>query len=186
MDDRKINSLVVEKMEMHLAQLEVLKLTELYKLAKKYQIPYYGQMKKKELIFAILRAQAEEGGLLFMEGVLEVLPEGFGFLRPINYLPSAEDIYISASQIRKFDLRSGDLVSGKCRPPKENERYFGLLHVDAVNGESPDTASERLHFPALTPLYPEKKSFWKPLLKNFQQELWICWPPSALVKGDLL
>ncbi|AVG14142.1 transcription termination factor Rho [Paenibacillus larvae] len=144
-------------MEMHLAQLEVLKLTELYKLAKKYQIPYYGQMKKKELIFAILRAQAEEGGLLFMEGVLEVLPEGFGFLRPINYLPSAEDIYISASQIRKFDLRSGDLVSGKCRPPKENERYFGLLHVDAVNGESPDTASERLHFPALTPLYPEKK-----------------------------
>lgn len=157
MDDRKINSLVVEKMEMHLAQLEVLKLTELYKLAKKYQIPYYGQMKKKELIFAILRAQAEEGGLLFMEGVLEVLPEGFGFLRPINYLPSAEDIYISASQIRKFDLRSGDLVSGKCRPPKENERYFGLLHVDAVNGESPDTASERLHFPALTPLYPEKK-----------------------------
>lgn len=173
-------------MEMHLAQLEVLKLTELYKLAKKYQIPYYGQMKKKELIFAILRAQAEEGGLLFMEGVLEVLPEGFGFLRPINYLPSAEDIYISASQIRKFDLRSGDLVSGKCRPPKENERYFGLLHVDAVNGESPDTASERLHFPALTPLYPEKKSFWKPLLKNFQQELWICWPPSALVKGDLL
>jgi transcription termination factor Rho len=157
MDDRKINSLVVEKMEMHLAQLEVLKLTELYKLAKKYQIPYYGQMKKKELIFAILRAQAEEGGLMFMEGVLEVLPEGFGFLRPINYLPSAEDIYISASQIRKFDLRSGDLVSGKCRPPKENERYFGLLHVDAVNGESPDTASERLHFPALTPLYPEKK-----------------------------
>lgn len=144
-------------MEMHLAQLEVLKLTELYKLAKKYQIPYYGHMKKKELIFAILRAQAEEGGLLFMEGVLEVLPEGFGFLRPINYLPSAEDIYISASQIRKFDLRSGDLVSGKCRPPKENERYFGLLHVDAVNGESPDTASERLHFPALTPLYPEKK-----------------------------
>ncbi|PCK71662.1 transcription termination factor Rho-like protein [Paenibacillus larvae subsp. larvae B-3650] len=135
----------------------MLKLTELYKLAKKYQIPYYGQMKKKELIFAILRAQAEEGGLLFMEGVLEVLPEGFGFLRPINYLPSAEDIYISASQIRKFDLRSGDLVSGKCRPPKENERYFGLLHVDAVNGESPDTASERLHFPALTPLYPEKK-----------------------------
>jgi transcription termination factor Rho len=114
-------------------------------------------MKKRELIFAILRAQAEHGGLMFMEGVLEVLQEGFGFLRPINYLPSAEDIYISASQIRKFDLRSGDLVSGKCRPPKENERYFGLLHVDAVNGGNPGTAAERLHFPALTPLYPEKK-----------------------------
>lgn len=142
-------------MDMNLGELETQKLTELYKLAKKYQIPYYGQMKKKELIFAILRAQAEHGGLMFMQGVLEILPEGFGFLRPINYLPSAEDIYISASQIRKFDLRSGDMVSGKCRPPKENERYFGLLHVEAVNGESPDTAAERLHFPALTPLYPQ-------------------------------
>ena len=94
---------------------------------------------------------------MFMQGVLEILSEGFGFLRPINYLPSQEDIYISASQIRKFDLRTGDLVSGKCRAPKENERYFGLLQVNAVNGESPEHAAERLHFPALTPLYPEKK-----------------------------
>lgn len=144
-------------MDMHLAELEALKLTELYALAKKHQIPYYGQMKKKELIFSILRAQAEQSGLMFMQGVLEILPEGFGFLRPINYLPSTEDIYISASQIRKFDLRTGDLVSGKCRPPKENERYFGLLHVEAVNGENPEKASERLHFPALTPLYPQQK-----------------------------
>lgn len=144
-------------MDMQLAELQTLKLTELYKLAKLHQIPYYGQMKKKELIFAILRAQAEKGGLMFMEGVLDILQEGFGFLRPINYLPSSEDIYISASQIRKFDLRSGDLVSGKCRPPKENERYFGLLQVEAVNGEKPETAAERLHFPALTPLYPQKK-----------------------------
>lgn len=144
-------------MDKNLAELETLKLTELYSLAKKHQIPYYGQLKKKELIFAILRAQAEQSGLMFMQGVLEILPEGFGFLRPINYLPSAEDIYISASQIRKFDLRSGDLVSGKCRPPKENERYFGLLHVEAVNGENPETAAERLHFPALTPLYPQKR-----------------------------
>ncbi len=144
-------------MDLNLAELEAMKLTDLYKLAKKYQIPYYGQMKKKELIFSILRAQAEQSGLMFMQGVLEVLPEGYGFLRPINYLPSSEDIYISASQIRKFDLRTGDLVSGKCRPPKENERYFGLLHVEAVNGESPDIAAERLHFPALTPLYPQTK-----------------------------
>lgn len=144
-------------MDMHLAQLEALKLTELYKLAKEHQIAHFGQLKKKELIFAILRAQAEKGGLMFMQGVLEILTEGFGFLRPINYLPSAEDIYISASQIRKFDLRTGDLVSGKCRPPKENERYFGLLHVDAVNGETPDAAAERLHFPALTPLYPQTR-----------------------------
>ena len=144
-------------MDLQISDLEEMKLTDLYKLAKKYQIPYYGQMKKRELIFAILRAQAEQSGLMFMEGVLEILPEGYGFLRPINYLPSAEDIYISASQIRKFDLRSGDLVSGKCRTPKENERYFGLLQVNAVNGENPATAAERLHFPALTPLYPQVK-----------------------------
>lgn len=143
--------------DLQIADLEEMKLTELYKLAKQYQIAYYGTLKKKELIFAILRAQAEKSGLMFMEGVLDILQEGFGFLRPINYLPSKEDIYISASQIRRFDLRSGDLVSGKCRPPKENERYFGLLQVNAVNGENPETASERLHFPALTPLFPEKK-----------------------------
>ncbi|GGO09742.1 transcription termination factor Rho [Saccharibacillus kuerlensis] len=144
-------------MDLQISDLEEMKLTDLYKLAKQYQISYYSQMKKKELIFAILRAQAEQSGLMFMQGVLEVLPEGYGFLRPINYLPSTEDIYISASQIRKFDLRSGDLVSGKCRAPKENERYFGLLQVNAVNGLDPATAAERLHFPALTPLYPEKK-----------------------------
>lgn len=143
--------------ELQINDLEEMKLTDLYKLAKQYQIPYYGNFKKKELIFAILRAQAEKSGFLFMEGVLEVLPDGFGFLRPINYLPSKDDIYISASQIRKFDLRNGDLVSGKCRLPKENERYYGLLQVNAVNGESPETAAERLHFPALTPLYPDRK-----------------------------
>ncbi|WP_044482669.1 transcription termination factor Rho [Paenibacillus antibioticophila] len=144
-------------MDLQIADLEGMKLTELYKLAKQHQIPYYGQLKKKELIFSILRAQAESSGLMFMEGVLEILPEGYGFLRPINYLPSTEDIYISASQIRKFDLRTGDLVSGKCRTPKENERYFGLLQVNAVNGENPTVAAERLHFPALTPLYPQEK-----------------------------
>ncbi|MGC5325681.1 transcription termination factor Rho [Brevibacillus sp. SYSU BS000544] len=142
---------------MLLSELEELKLTELYKLAKDFQITSYSQLKKKELIFAILRARAERDGLMFMEGVLDILPEGYGFLRPINYLPSSEDIYISQSQIRRFDLRIGDLVSGKVRPPKENERYFGLLQVEAVNGEDPELASERLHFPALTPLYPQKK-----------------------------
>ncbi len=95
---------------------------------------------------------------MFVDGVLEIIPnEGFGFLRPINYAPSPEDIYISASQIRRFDLRNGDLVSGKARPPKENERYFGLLHVDAVNGDDPESAKERIHFPGLTALYPDRK-----------------------------
>lgn len=144
-------------MDLQISDLETRKLTELYKLAKQFQIPGYGQMKKKELIFAILRAQAEQDGYMFMEGVLDILPEGYGFLRPINYLPSSEDIYISQSQIRRFDLRTGDLVSGKCRPPKENERYFGLLQINAVNGENPEEAAQRLHFPALTPFYPEKK-----------------------------
>lgn len=144
-------------MDLSIAALEAKKLTELYQLAKERDIPYYGKMKKKELIFAILKAQAENAGLMFMEGVLEILPDGFGFLRPINYLPSDEDIYISASQIRKFDLRTGDLVSGKARPPKENERYFGLLFVEAVNGMDPQLAAQRLHFPALTPIYPQEK-----------------------------
>jgi transcription termination factor Rho len=140
-----------------IGQLESLNLKELYAQARDYKISYYGKLTKKELIFAILKAQAEKDGYLFMDGILEVIPsEGFGFLRPINYSPSAEDIYISASQIRRFDLRNGDKVSGKVRPPKENERYYGLLHVDAVNGEDPETAKERVHFPALTPLYPDR------------------------------
>lgn len=144
-------------MSIKITELEEKKLTDLYKLAKEYQIPYYSQLKKKELVFAILKAQAEKDGLFFMEGVLEILSEGYGFLRPINYLPSSQDIYISASQIRRFELRNGDKVSGKVRPPKENERYFGLIFVEAVNGEDPETAKERPHFPALTPLYPDRK-----------------------------
>lgn len=140
-----------------IAQLETLTLKELYALAKEFKISYYAKLTKKELIFAILKGQAEKDGYLFMDGILEIIPsEGFGFLRPINYSPSAEDIYISASQIRRFDLRNGDKVSGKVRPPKENERYYGLLHVDAVNGADPDSSKERVHFPALTALYPDR------------------------------
>lgn len=139
---------------MDIRELEDKKLTELYKYAKEYQIPYYATMKKRELVFAILKAQAEKDGLMFAEGVLETMQDGYGFLRPVGYLPSQEDIYVAASQIRRFDLRTGDMVSGKVRPPKENERYFGLLHVEAVNSYSPEVAAERLHFPALTPLFP--------------------------------
>ncbi len=142
---------------MHINNLESLKLAELYKLAKDFKIPYYSQLKKKELIFAILKAQAEKDGFMFAEGVLEILPDGYGFLRPINYSPSSEDIYISQSQIRKFDLRNGDMVSGKVRPPKENERYYGLLYVEAVNGTDPEVAAERVHFPGLTPIFPNEK-----------------------------
>ena len=145
-------------MGVNLSDLENMKLRELYELAKKYKVSYYSKLTKKELIFAILKGQAEEDGLMFMEGTLDIVSaEGFGFLRPINYLPSSEDIYISASQIRRFELRNGDKVSGKVRKPKENERYYGLLHVTAVNGEEPETAKNRPHFPALTPLYPENR-----------------------------
>ena len=145
-------------MNLTISHLEHMKLKELYELAKEYKVSYYSKLTKKELIFAILKARAEQDGLLFMEGVLEIIPsEGFGFLRPINYSPSSEDIYISASQIRRFDLRNGDKVSGKVRPPKENERYYGLLHVEAVNGDDPETAKERVHFPGLTPLYPDRQ-----------------------------
>ena len=145
-------------MGVNLTDLENMKLRDLYELAKKYKISYYSKLTKKELIFAILKGQAEEDGLMFMEGTLDIVSaEGFGFLRPINYLPSSEDIYISASQIRRFELRNGDKVSGKVRKPKENERYFGLLHVTAVNGEEPETAKNRPHFPALTPLYPDSR-----------------------------
>lgn len=140
-----------------IAQLESMTLKELYALAKQYKLSNASKLNKKELIFAILKTRSEQEGFFFMEGVLEIIPtDGFGFLRPINYSPSKEDIYISASQIRRFDLRNGDKVSGKVRPPKENERYYGLLQVDAVNGEDPEVAKERVHFPALTPLYPDR------------------------------
>ncbi|SDI61520.1 transcription termination factor Rho [Alteribacillus bidgolensis] len=145
-------------MSVNIAELENKTLKDLYSLAKDYKVSYYSKLTKRELIFAILKGQAEKDGLMFMEGVLEIIQtEGYGFLRPINYLPSSEDIYISASQIRRFSLRNGDKISGKVRPPKDTERYHGLLMVEAVNGEDPDTSKERPHFPALTPLYPESR-----------------------------
>ncbi|MCI1881148.1 MAG: transcription termination factor Rho [Sporolactobacillus sp.] len=159
-------------MPITLVELENMKLKELYEQARKYKISYYSKLNKRELMFAILKKQAEEDGLSLMEGVLDIIPnEGFGFLRPINYSPSSEDIYISASQIRRFDLRNGDRVTGKVRPPKENERYFGLLRVEAVNGENPDLAKERVHFPALTPLYPNRHIVLETEKENFSTRI---------------
>src|SRR5260370_471458 len=115
-------------------------------------------MRKQELIFKVLAAQTEKSGLIFSEGVLETLPDGFGFLRApeYNYLPGPDDIYVSPSQIRKFDLRTGDTISGQIRPPKEGERYFALIKVEAINFESPDQAREKVFFDNLTPLYPDE------------------------------
>lgn len=141
-----------------MAELEHKTLKEIYQYAKNFKIPYYSQMNKKELSLAVIRAQADKQGFFVVEGVLDIVSQdGYGFLRPINYTSSQEDIYISASQIRRFSLRKGDKVAGKARPPKESERYYGLMHVESVNGKNPEDAKERPHFPALTPLYPEKQ-----------------------------
>ena len=141
-----------------LQSLQEKTLKEMYGCAKHYKIPYYGQMNKKELALAILRAQEEATGFFQVEGVLDInRAEGFGFLRPINYSSSQEDIYISSSQIRRFDLRNGDLVSGTARPPRQGEKFNGLMQVGFVNGKDPEEAKERDHFPGLTPLYPEKQ-----------------------------
>lgn len=146
----------MEKDYLTMAELEQHTLKDLYGYARQFSIKGYSNMNKKELALAVLRAQAEEQGFFMMEGVLD-LQSDYGFLRPINYSPSQEDVYISSSQIRRFGLRNGDLVAGKVRPPKENERYYGLMHVDSVNGKDPEEAKRRLHFPALTPIYPNQK-----------------------------
>lgn len=139
-------------------QLEKEPLKEIYKYAKELSIPSYSQMSKKELCMAIVRAQEETQGFFTVEGVLDIIQttqDSYGFLRPINYTPSQEDIYISNSQMRRFDLRKGDLVKGTARPPKQGEKRNGLMHVLQVNGEDPEKAKERDHFPALIPIYPD-------------------------------
>src|SRR4030088_893332 len=147
------------QMSISLAELKEKNITDLAKIAKELNIPGASGMRKQELIFQILRAQTEKNGLIFSEGVLECLPDGFGFLRApeYNYLPGPDDIYVSPSQIRKFDLRTGDTISGQIRPPKEGERYFALIKVEAINFESPDQAREKVFFDNLTPLYPDEQ-----------------------------
>jgi transcription termination factor Rho len=142
-----------------IAVLKEMKISELNKMAKDLDINGMSGLKKQDLIFKILQAKAEKEGLMFGNGVLEILPEGFGFLRSTNYnyLPSPDDIYVSPSQIRKFSLRTGDTVSGQIRPPKENEKYFALLKVEAVNFEHPEEARNRVLFDNLTPIYPKER-----------------------------
>ena len=144
------------KPTLKIADLKEMGITPLTKVAQDLHVPGATGMRKQELIFQILKAQTEQSGFIFSEGVLEVLPDGFGFLRApdYNYLPGPDDIYVSPSQIRKFDLQTGDTVSGQIRPPKEGERYFALIKVEAVNFESPDQAREKIFFENLTPLYP--------------------------------
>jgi transcription termination factor Rho len=144
---------------MHIEDIKRQPISELTKLAKDLEVPGASGMRRQDLIFAILQTQAEKNGVISGSGVLEILPDGFGFLRAVdyNYLPSPDDIYISPSQIRRFSLRTGDTVSGEVRPPKEGEKYFALLKVDEVNFESPEAARDKILFDNLTPLYPEEK-----------------------------
>lgn len=144
---------------MDISELKSKKIVELNEIAKELNIPGYSDLRKQELIFKILEAQTSKDGLTFSKGVLEVLPDGYGFLRSsdYNYLPSPDDIYVSPSQIKKFSLRTGDFVSGQVRPPKEGERFFALLRVEAVNGLAPENIRERTLFDNLVPVYPTKK-----------------------------
>jgi len=139
-----------------LTELKEKKINDLCRIAKEYNINNFSRIKKMDLIFKILQAETEKKGYMFSEGILEIMSEGFGFLRTGGYLPSENDIYISPSQIRRFNLSIGDLVSGQVRPPKEGERYYALLKIEAVNHEDPELSKERIDFENLTPLFPEK------------------------------
>ncbi|MDZ7263027.1 MAG: transcription termination factor Rho [candidate division KSB1 bacterium] len=144
---------------MDIAELKALKISELTKVAQELNISGSTGLKKQELIFKILEEQTKQEGLIFADGVLEILPDGYGFLRSpdYNYLPGPDDIYVSPSQIKRFGLRTGDTVSGQIRPPKENERFFALLKVEAVNYENPEEAKSKILFDNLTPLYPQSR-----------------------------
>jgi len=144
---------------MDIAELKTKKISELAELAKELNMPSIAGLRKQELIFKILEAQANQNGLLFAEGVLEILPDGYGFLRSsnYNYLPGPDDIYVSPSQIKRFNLKTGDTVSGQIRPPKEGERFFAMLRVEAINYENPEEAKEKIFFDNLTPVYPNQR-----------------------------
>jgi len=152
-----------------LVELKDMSIQKLNQIAKDLGVQGFAGLRKQELIFKILQVQAEKSGLIFSEGVLECLPDGFGFLRApeYNYLPGPDDVYVSPSQIRRFDLRTGDTVSGQIRPPKEGERYFALIKVDAINFEPPEEARNKIFFDNLTPLYPQARLKMETVKDNF-------------------
>jgi transcription termination factor Rho len=158
---------------MHLKELKGKPIEELTSMAKEFKVENAAGMRKQELIFALLQAQASQNGAVFGEGVLEILPDGFGFLRApdYNYLPGPDDIYVSPSQIRRFSLRTGDTVTGQIRPPKDGERYFALLKVETINFEPPEVARDKILFDNLVPLYPEEKFNLEHDAKNFSTRI---------------
>jgi transcription termination factor Rho len=158
---------------MNLVELKEKTIRDLYSIAKDLAVEGYSGLRKQELIFAILQAQAVKEGNIYGEGILECLPDGFGFLRApeYNYLPGPDDIYVSPSQIRRFNLRTGDTISGQIRPPKDSERYFALLKVEAVNFEDPEIAKEKILFDNLTPLYPQERLTLETKESNFSTRI---------------
>jgi transcription termination factor Rho len=189
--DKKISiqeALDKEGEQLHISELQALNIKDLAKIAKKYKIAEAGKMSKQDLIFAVLQAQAEKHGLIFSEGVLEVLPEGYGFLRSpdYSYLPGPDDIYISPSQIRKFDLRTGDIVSGQIRMPNEGERYLALVKVDAVNFEPPEEARHRIFYDNLTPLYPQERIRLETVKENLSARVMDIFTPIGKGQRGLI
>ena len=158
---------------MNLVELKKMRINELTQMAADSKIEGAAGMQKQALIFSLLQAHSEKNGLIYGEGVLEILPDGFGFLRApdSNYLPGPDDIYISPSQIRRFNLRTGDTVSGQIRPPKDTERYFALLKVEQVNHEDPEISREKILFDNLTPLYPEQRMALETDPKNYSARI---------------
>jgi transcription termination factor Rho len=174
--------------EMNLVELKSKNIRELMTIAKALNIDGASAMRKQELIFALLQAQAEMSGLIYGEGVLEILPDGFGFLRSqnYNYLPGPDDIYVSPSQIRRFSLRTGDSISGQIRPPKDNERYFALLKVEAVNYEDPEVARDKILFDNLTPLYPDRRVKLEALADNLSTRVMDLLTPIGFGQRGLI
>ena len=173
---------------MNVVKLKDKKIDELMQMAKKFQIDGAAGMRKQELIFALLQAQIEKNGQIFGEGTLEILPDGFGFLRApdYNYLPGPDDIYVSPSQIRRFNLRTGDTISGQIRQPKETERYFALLKVEAVNYEDPEKARDKILFDNLTPLYPDRKMHLENASDNYSMRIMDLMTPIGFGQRGLI
>ncbi len=173
---------------MNISELKEKKVSQLAQMAKKFKIEGIAGMRKQELIFALLQHQIEKNGLIFGVGTLEILPDGFGFLRSpdSNYLPGPDDIYVSPSQIRRFNLRTGDTVSGQIRQPKETERYFALLKVEAVNYEDPEIAREKILFDNLTPLYPDRKTLLETDSDNYSTRIMDLMTPIGFGQRGLI
>lgn len=173
---------------MNVVKLKDKKISELTQMAAEFHIDSAAGMRKQELIFALLQAQIEKNGLIFGEGTLEILPDGFGFLRApdYNYLPGSDDIYVSPSQIRRFNLRTGDTVSGQIRQPKETERYFALLKVEAVNYEDPEKSRDKILFDNLTPLYPNRKMLLENASDNYSMRIMDLMTPIGFGQRGLI